>query len=371
MEMTPSLACANKCVFCWRHHTNPVGNEWRWVTDKPEFILQQAMENHKKMVKEMKGVPGVKKERLEDASRIRHCALSLVGEPIMYPHINEYVKLLHSNNISSFLVTNAQFPDRIKQMEPITQLYVSIDASTQDSLKAIDPPLFKDFWERYLASLKALRNKAQRTVYRLTLVKSFNMNEIAEYAHLVALGLPTLIELKGVTFCGTASASNLTMKDVPFHEEVRNFAKSLVKYLEADYEIACEHVHSCSVLLAHKQLKIGGKWHTWIDYDKFNKAVMEYYASGKPFTTLDYAAETPEWALFGADAGGFNPEEQRFYRKEKERLEGKTASGTDVKDSATTTKEDTEDDTDTTGSSATLNKQEVAKEIEDTESSCS
>lgn len=23
METTPSLACANKCVFCWRHHTNP------------------------------------------------------------------------------------------------------------------------------------------------------------------------------------------------------------------------------------------------------------------------------------------------------------------------------------------------------------
>ena len=24
METTPSLACANKCVFCWRHHKNPV-----------------------------------------------------------------------------------------------------------------------------------------------------------------------------------------------------------------------------------------------------------------------------------------------------------------------------------------------------------
>jgi tRNA wybutosine-synthesizing protein 1 len=24
MEATPSLACANKCVFCWRHHSNPV-----------------------------------------------------------------------------------------------------------------------------------------------------------------------------------------------------------------------------------------------------------------------------------------------------------------------------------------------------------
>ena len=26
MEATPSLACANKCVFCWRHHTNPGAN---------------------------------------------------------------------------------------------------------------------------------------------------------------------------------------------------------------------------------------------------------------------------------------------------------------------------------------------------------
>ena len=33
METTPSLACANKCVFCWRHHTNPVGREWRWQMD--------------------------------------------------------------------------------------------------------------------------------------------------------------------------------------------------------------------------------------------------------------------------------------------------------------------------------------------------
>jgi tRNA wybutosine-synthesizing protein 1 len=47
MEATPSLACANKCVFCWRHHKNPVGREWRWTVDPPEMILQQAMDNHK------------------------------------------------------------------------------------------------------------------------------------------------------------------------------------------------------------------------------------------------------------------------------------------------------------------------------------
>lgn len=30
------------------------------------------------------------------------------------------------------------------------QLYVSVDAATKDSLKAIDRPLFGDFWERFV-----------------------------------------------------------------------------------------------------------------------------------------------------------------------------------------------------------------------------
>ncbi|KFZ57664.1 tRNA wybutosine-synthesizing protein 1, partial [Podiceps cristatus] len=159
MEATPSLACANKCVFCWRHHTNPVGTEWRWKMDQPEMILQEAIENHQNMIKQFKGVSGVKADRFEEAMTAKHCALSLVGEPIMYPEINRFVKLLHQHSISSFLVTNAQFPDEIRNLEPVTQLYVSVDASTKESLKRIDRPLFKDFWQRFLDSLKALSEK--------------------------------------------------------------------------------------------------------------------------------------------------------------------------------------------------------------------
>ncbi|KFQ38383.1 tRNA wybutosine-synthesizing protein 1, partial [Mesitornis unicolor] len=159
MEATPSLACANKCVFCWRHHTNPVGTEWRWKMDRPEKILQEAIENHQNMIKQFKGVSGVKADRFEEAMTAKHCALSLVGEPIMYPEINGFVKLLHQHSISSFLVTNAQFPDEIRNLEPVTQLYVSVDASTKESLKRIDRPLFKDFWPRFLDSLKALSEK--------------------------------------------------------------------------------------------------------------------------------------------------------------------------------------------------------------------
>lgn len=32
-----------------RHHTNPVGTEWRWKMDLPEKILLEAVENHQNM----------------------------------------------------------------------------------------------------------------------------------------------------------------------------------------------------------------------------------------------------------------------------------------------------------------------------------
>ena len=39
------------------------------------------------------------------------------------------------------------------------QLYVSVDAATKDSLKAIDRPLFGDFWERFIVSISFLKTK--------------------------------------------------------------------------------------------------------------------------------------------------------------------------------------------------------------------
>ncbi len=156
--------------------------------DGPLDIVSQAISLHQQMVKEYSGVPGVVSERVKEGLAVRHCALSLVGEPIMYPEINALVDELHSRRISTFLVTNAQFPDRIQNLHPVTQLYVSVDAATPSSLKAIDRPLFPDYWERFVGSLTALRDKAQRTVYRLTLVKGWNMEEVQQYAQLVDLG---------------------------------------------------------------------------------------------------------------------------------------------------------------------------------------
>ncbi|CAE8659287.1 unnamed protein product, partial [Polarella glacialis] len=42
MEGTPSLACANKCTFCWRGHANPVTTSWKYQTDDPEWIVEES-----------------------------------------------------------------------------------------------------------------------------------------------------------------------------------------------------------------------------------------------------------------------------------------------------------------------------------------
>ncbi|RID54950.1 hypothetical protein BRARA_G02236 [Brassica rapa] len=236
METTPSLACANKCVFCWRHHTNPVGKSWQWKMDDPKEIVKGALDLHTKMIKQMKG-----------------------------------------------------------------------------SLKAIDRPLFADFWERFIDSLKALQEKQQRTVYRLTLVKGWNTEELEAYFNLFSIGKPDFIEIKGVTYCGSSATSKLTMENVPWHADVKAFSEALSLKSNGEYEVACEHAHSCCVLLGRTdKFKVDGKWFTWIDYEKFHDLV----ASGEPFTSRDYMAETPSWAVYGAEEGGFDPEQLR-YKKER------------------------------------------------------
>lgn len=334
MEATPSLACANKCVFCWRHHKNPVGKEWRWKTDDPYMIVDEAVKTHVRMIKETKGIPGVKMDRWKEAHTVRHCALSLVGEPIMYPRIDEFLGELHNRQISTYLVTNGQHPDAISSIRPITQLYVSVDAPTPESLIAIDRPLFNDAWERLQQSLSMLKDKGQRTVARLTVVKGWNSDEVSGYAKLVALGQVSLVEVKGVTFCGKSDASNLNMSNTPWHHEVVDLVKNLKNELEKlrkvdnsipQYDIACEHKHSVSVLLArvdqfaYNDPESGRrKWRTWIDYDKFQQlAARSVDDPSFTFGVKDYLADTPAWALYGAKEEGFDPTDTRHRKKKK------------------------------------------------------
>src|SRR3989344_4241770 len=122
MQMTTSMSCANRCSFCWRSDKAPVSKEWKWEIDNPELILTESLKAHHKLLLGYKD--------------------------------NE--------------VSNAQYPEQIKNLNPITQLYISVDAPTKELLESIDKPLFKDYWERFNRSLEYLSNKKQRTCIRLT-----------------------------------------------------------------------------------------------------------------------------------------------------------------------------------------------------------
>jgi tRNA wybutosine-synthesizing protein 1 len=172
-------------------------------------------------------------------------------------------------------------------------------------------------------------------VARLTVVKGWNSDDISGYAQLIALGKVSLVEVKGVTFCGKSDASNLNMTNTPWHHEVveltRTLRDELAKLKEAgadipEYGLACEHKHSCSVLLARvdqfmRKDPVTGtsKWCTWIDYEKFQQlAARNALDPSFVFNVDDYIAETPAWALFGAQEEGFDPTETRHRKPNKQ-----------------------------------------------------
>lgn len=293
MQMTTSISCANRCSFCWRGYKSPVSKEWKWSVDNPEFILEESLKAHHKLLVGFKGSNKSDKKVYEKSQTVKHVALSLTGEPIMYPRINEIVHKFHKQGISTFIVTNAQYPEQIRDLIPITQLYISLDAPTKELLHHIDVPLFKDNWERLNQSLEYMAKKKQRTTVRLTIVKGLNDADLENYAKMIMKGNPDFIEIKAYMWVGE-SRERLKKENMPLHEEIVAFTKDLMNHLP-EYDIVTDHVPSRVVMCAKKKFFKNGKWYTWIDFPKF----IELSLSGKEFTTDDYLKITPAPGLSG------------------------------------------------------------------------
>lgn len=292
LQMTTSMSCANRCTFCWRGYKAPVSREWDFEIDDPKLIFENSLEEQKLLLAGFGGSGKAIRSAYENSKTVKHVALSLTGEPITYPRINELIDIFHKNGISTFLVTNAQYPEQIKNLKPITQLYLSIDAPTKELLKEVDLPLFKDYWERMNLSLEYLSMKKERTAIRLTIIKNVNDIMPEKYAELINKGSPDFIEVKSYMFVGP-SMQRLKKENMPLHEEIVEFSKRLLTYLP-DYDIVSEHIPSRVVMFAKKKFK-KDSWHTWIDFKKFDQLVN----SGKEFNTEDYLLKTPTTGLTG------------------------------------------------------------------------
>jgi len=283
MQMTTSMFCASRCKFCWRGQKAPVSKEWYGPIDSPEHIINHAIDEHLKLLRGFKGMGYEKhdKKNIEEMENVRHVALSLTGEPITYPLINEILKAFHKRRISTFLVTNAQYPEQIKKIDKVTQLYLSIDAPNKELMKKIDNPLFPDFWERMLECLDLLKTRPYRTCIRLTMLKDENMCDEKGYAELIKRGDPDFIELKSYVWVG-ASQKNYKVHNMPRIEDMEKFMKKLLIEIP-EYEYHRTHIPSRAILLIKKSLNRK----SWINYPKF----FDMIEQGKDFGAEDYCSE--------------------------------------------------------------------------------
>lgn len=247
-QMTPSVAfCHHRCVFCWRAIEHTLGDKIKGKIDEPKDIVDGCINSQKKMLVGFMGNEKCDKFKLREAMNIKHFAISLAGEPTIYPYLDELIKELDKKNITSFLVSNGMLPKVIENLNP-TQLYISLDAPNEKLYKTIDAPV-SGKWENLIKTLELIPSLSRktRTVLRLTLIRNMNMQNAEEYADLIKKSQPKFVEVKGYVAVGF-SRQRLGVKFMPQHSEVKAFAEEIAKY--CDYKIIDEKDESRVVLLA-------------------------------------------------------------------------------------------------------------------------
>jgi tRNA wybutosine-synthesizing protein 1 len=246
LQMTPNLTyCTQNCVFCWRSFQ---GTEKEMMDfDDPEEIIEKSIEAQRNLLIGYKGDEKADKKKLSEAFDPKHVAISLAGEPTLYPKISTLINLFHKKKMTTFLVSNGTNPKVIESMEMPTQLYVTIAAPNKELYKKICKPLIKDGWEKLNKTLEIFPSLRTRKVIRLTLVKGLNLLNPIEYAKLIEKAEPDFVEAKAYMRVGF-SRERLPEEAMPRFNEIKEFTLELCRYL--NYKIIDEKEDSRVVLLS-------------------------------------------------------------------------------------------------------------------------
>lgn len=264
LQMTPWIGCCNRCLYCWRiiektpckigsiaGRQSPSSSQGE-VLDEPKEIIQGCIEAQRKLISGFPGWEGTNMKKWKEAQNPTNAAISLLGEPALYPGLSQLIEEFHKRHMTTFLVTNGQLPERLEQLvggaEP-TQLYISLDAPNKQIYKKLDRPGYPDFWERLNRSLEVMDSFSCRKVIRLTMVRGWNMTKPEEYAGLIEKANPDFVEVKGFMHVGEAQ-KRLPREAMPLHRDIKDFAEKLAK--ETGYGYKDEQEDSRVVLLTAK-----------------------------------------------------------------------------------------------------------------------
>jgi tRNA wybutosine-synthesizing protein 1 len=216
------------------------------------------MAERKKLINGFYGNPKNNKKKLDESLLPAHYAISLSGEPTMYPKLPQLIKYLRSLKAtkSIFLVTNGQEPDMLRRLAAEdglpTQIYLSTNAPNKKTFYQINRPRHRDAWERWWESLRLLATLNTRTVLRMTMIKGYNdsYDFAREFAEMMVQGNPHFIELKSYMHIGM-STQRLEQDNMLEMHEIRSFAAKLCAKMHS-FQIMDESEVSRVVVLQNK-----------------------------------------------------------------------------------------------------------------------
>lgn len=253
IQMTPSLFyCTQRCLFCWRAQSNDLNISWNesapLTWDSPEEIVEGCIRAQLNLLSGYKGNLKVDSQKLMEALRPRHAAISLTGEPTLYESISGLIEAFHKRGFTTFLVTNGTVPEALAKLssEP-TQLYISVCAPNKKVHEKVCRPIVPDAWESINKTLELLPSFKCPTVIRITAVRGLNMEPIEDYVRLIEKANPTYIEPKAFMHVGF-SRLRLSYDHMPSHREIREFAQKIAE--STGYRVIDESVDSRVVLLS-------------------------------------------------------------------------------------------------------------------------
>jgi Fe-S oxidoreductases len=242
LQMTPTLMCNQKCLHCWRPTEVDVPMPVEW--DSPVEIVGSSIESQRKLVSGFGDSAPL--ERWNEGKNPRHVAISLSGEPTLFPLLPELIDEYKAQGFTTFVVSNGTIPDMMAKINP-AQLYMSLDAPDRETYEKVCVPNSSSLWDNILRSLEVLKTKETRTVIRITLIKGVNMFNSEGFAELIKIAEPDYIEVKAYMHLGF-SRKRLPREAMPSHEEVMAFSEELAEHL--GYKVAGDVEVSRVVLLS-------------------------------------------------------------------------------------------------------------------------
>ena len=252
LQCTPVVNfCTENCEFCWRigkYMFPKSASGW----EKPKEIIDKMVVAQRKM---LNGFPGgnVNMKKWKEAQTPSQVAISLAGEPTIYPNLGELIAEFHKRGMTSFLVTNGTLPEKLAKLKPLpTQLYVTVAAPDKKTFEKLCKPNIKNAWNKLNKTLELLPKLKTRKVIRLTLIKDINMHSIEKYAELINKAKPDFVEAKAFMSVGGAR-ERIPYSSMPLHEEIVEFSKELSKHI--DMPVADEQKESRVVLLTKRPRK--------------------------------------------------------------------------------------------------------------------